>query len=216
MHVIEDVTRLLLGLATPAALVALVLAGIALRREGTIAFGPGGGFGRWMLWAAVLLTLPGLLAWLSLWGIPVPLVSGSPDLRFLFNVHIDVMTFVNLWVIERLAPVLAAYFVLRAALDSAEGGTPLRSLLAAMFLLAVPATKALLAGWNTGTNYATVDVLAEAWTYLTARVMPVVAGLALCAAILNFASGRPALRLVGCAAGFLILPAAWRLVLRMM
>jgi hypothetical protein len=169
-----------------------------------------------MLWSAVMLTLPQLLGWFSLWGISVPLVSGSPTTRFLFNIQIDVMTFVNLWVIGRLVPVLAAYFVLRGVLDTADGHTPLPSLLTAMFLLAVPATRALLSGFGGATNYSTVDMLADAWTYLTSRVMPVAAGLAICGAILNFASGRPALRIVGCAAAFLIVPAIWRLVLRMM
>lgn len=219
MALIQDVIRLLLALATPAALIALVLAGLALRREGSITFGPGtGGFSKWMLWAAVLLTVPSLLNWFTLWGIRVPIVSGSPSTRFLFNLQIDLMTFVNLWVIGRMIPVLAAFFVLRGVLDTSEGSTPLASILAAMFLLAVPATRALMAGWGGGAanNYATVDMLADGWTYITTRIMPIAAGLAICGAIFSFASGRPALRTVGCAAAFLIIPAIHRLVLQMM
>lgn len=219
MPVIQDVIRLLLALAAPAALVALVLAGLALRREGTLSFGPGtGGFSKWMFWAAILLTVPSLLNWFSLWGIRVPVATGSPNTRFLFNLQIDVMTFVNLWVIGRLVPVIAAFFVLRAVLDTSAGGTPLASILAAMFLLAAPATLGLMMRWGGGVsnNYATVDMLADAWTYLTTRIMPVASGLAVCGAIFSFASGRPALRQVGCAAAFLIIPAIHRLVLRMM
>jgi hypothetical protein len=48
-QLILDGSRLLLALAAPASLVALVLAGIALRREGTTSFSVGGGgFSKWM------------------------------------------------------------------------------------------------------------------------------------------------------------------------
>ena len=54
-----DAIRFLLALAAPASLVALVLAGIALRREGTTSFSVGGGgFSKWMFWAIVMITLP--------------------------------------------------------------------------------------------------------------------------------------------------------------
>jgi hypothetical protein len=46
--------------------------------------------------------------------------------------------------------------------------------------------------------------------------MPIAAGLAVIGAILNFAAGRPAVRLIGCAAGFLTVSALWRLVVSMM
>ena len=52
-----DAIRFLLALAIPASLVALVLAGIALRREGTTSFSVGGGgFSKWMFWAIVMIT----------------------------------------------------------------------------------------------------------------------------------------------------------------
>lgn len=216
MNLALDVVRLLQQLAVPAALVALLLAGLALRREHGLAIGPGGAFGKWVWWSAVMLTLPQLLGWFSLWGIVVPSASGSPSNRVLFNVGIDIMTFVNLWLIDRFVPVLAAFFVLRASIAAMHGESPLPSVFAAMFLLAILSTRTLLDGWGGTSNYATVETLAAAWTYLTARVMPVASGLAVCAAILNFAAGRPALRIAGCAAAFLILPAIWRLVVRMM
>jgi len=196
-----------------------VLAGVALRRDGAVTFGPGtGGFSKWMMWAAVFLTVPSLLSWFATWGINVPLPGGAISSRWLFNLQIDVLSFVNLWVIGRLVPVLAAYFVLRSVLDSAEGSAPIPSILAAMFLLAVPATRALMAGWGggAGNNYATADMLADGWTYIVTRILPVAAALAICGAIFNFASGRPALRMVASAAAFLIVPSIWRLVLKMM
>ena len=58
--------RFLLALAAPASLVALVLAGIALRREGTTSFSVGGGgFSKWMFWAIVMITLPQVFGWFA-------------------------------------------------------------------------------------------------------------------------------------------------------
>ena len=57
-----DIARTLLALAAPAALLCLVLAGIALRRDGGRNSSIGGGFSRWMFWAVVFLTLPQLMA----------------------------------------------------------------------------------------------------------------------------------------------------------
>jgi uncharacterized membrane protein len=46
--------------------------------------------------------------------------------------------------------------------------------------------------------------------------MPIAAGLAVIAAIFNFLTNRPAMRLVASALGFLTVAAVWRLVLQMM
>ena len=63
---ILDGIRLLLALAAPASLVALTLAAIALRREGTTTFSVGGGgFSKWMFWAIVMITLPQVFGWFA-------------------------------------------------------------------------------------------------------------------------------------------------------
>src|SRR6266581_4681329 len=165
-QLVLDSIRFLLALAAPAALVALVLAGIALRREGTTSFSVGGGgFSKWMFWAIVMITLPQ---------------------------------------------------VLRSVIDWSEGYTPLASILGAMFLLAIPASAALLQGWNDGTRFGTAAVLEGAWTSTASRIMPIAAGLAVMGAVVNFAFGRPAIRLIGSAAAFLTVSALWRLVVSMM
>jgi len=215
-QLLQDIIRVLLALATPAALVALVLAGIALRREGGTTFWIGGGFSRWIFWAIVLLTIPQLLSWFSFFGVGVPLPSGGIGTGWLASFRADVVTFVQDFVIGRLAPVLAAFFVLRAVLDTADGGTPLPSILTAMFLLAAPHTLSLFESWNTGGRFATADILDSLWTYLASQILPVAAGLAIIGAMINFAMHRPALRLVAVSAGFLTVSALWRLVLSMM
>jgi hypothetical protein len=118
----------------PASLVALVLAGIALRREGTTSFSiGGGGFSKWMFWAIVMITLPQVFG---------PLPSGGIGNGWMSAFSNDATNFVNNFVIARLVTVLAAWMVLRSVIDFSEGYTPLASILGAMFLLAIPATAA--------------------------------------------------------------------------
>jgi hypothetical protein len=216
-QLILDGCRLLLALAAPASLVALVLAGIALRREGTMSFSVGGGgFSKWMFWAIVMITLPQVFGWFAFWGVGASLPGGGIGNGWMSTFSNDATIFVNTVVIGRLVPVLAAWMVLRCVIDFSEGYTPLASILGAMFLLAIPATAALLQGWNDGTRFGTAAVLEGAWTYTASRIMPIAAGLAVIGAIINFAIGRPAIRLIGCAGAFLTVAALWKLVVSMM
>jgi len=213
MNLINDGIGLLLGLAPVAALVALVLAGLALRNQGSVL--QNGRFGQRMFWAAVMLTLPQILIRFSGFGMNVPISAGGGT-AFLNVFKVDVTNFVNQFLVGYFAPVVAAWLVLRAVVDISEGRSPLSSILGAMFLLSIASTQALLQSWNSGTKFATADVLAGLWTYTASRILPVAAGLAIIGAILNFAFGKPAMRLICCAAGFLTVAALWRLVVSMM
>ena len=95
-------------------------------------------------------------------------------------------------------------------------GIHLSSILAAMFLLGTQTTYNLLQSYNTGTQYATVDVLDSLWNHLVGTVMPTAAVLALVGAILNFATRKPFLRLVAVALALLTVSAIWKLLVSMM
>jgi hypothetical protein len=213
MNLINDGIGFLLALAPVAAAVALVLAGLALRREGS--FLQGGRFGLWIFWAIVFLTVPQLLLWFSGFGLNLPISPGGGT-AFLNVLRVDLTNFVNQFLVGVFAPVMAAWMVLRAVIDVAEGRSPLYSVLGAMFLLSVASTLTLLQSWNSGTKFATTDVLAALWTYTASRILPVAAGLAIIGAVLNFAFGKPSLRLVCAAGGFLTVSALWQLVRAMM
>ena len=215
-QLLNDIINTLLALATPAALVSLVLAGISLRREGGTSFLIGGGFTKWMFWSVVFLTLNPLLSWFSSFGVSVPLPGGGIGTSWLNSFQTDVSNFVNNFVMTRLATTLAAYFVLRAILDTASGGHPLPSVIAAMFLLGAQATYTLMQGYNTGSQYATADTLDSLWNYIAGTLMPITAGLAVVGAIINFTTNKPALRLVGVALAMLSVSALWYLVVDMM
>ena len=214
-----DIIRVLLLLAGPAAFVCLLNAGIALRREGGSVFWVGGGFSKWMLWAVIFLGLEPTLTWFQFFGVPVFFPPGAAvGTQWLANIQQGISTFVSSFVVARIAPVAAAYFVVRSVLDTASGTGPLPSILSAMFLLAISSTHALLDTWTPAGNRFSIAVgLESMWTYLASRIMPIAAGLSACGAIVLFAFNRPGyLRLVMCAGGFLTVSALWILINRMM
>jgi hypothetical protein len=214
-QLLTDIIQVLLQLAPAASLVAMVLAGISLRQEGGTTFLIGGSFTKWMFWAIVFVTLGPLLGWFTSFGVATPLPSGGIGTSWLASFESDVSNFVTTFVAGRMVTTLAAYFVLRSVLDSASGGHPLPSIVAAMFLLGTQTTYSLIASYNTGTQFATADVLDSLWNYLAGTIMPIAAGLAIIGAIINFATGRPAMRLVAVALAMLCVSGIWKLVLSM-
>jgi len=215
-ELLRDLIRLLLNLAPLAAVGCLVLAGISLRREGGTNFVIGGGFTKWMFWAAVFVTLPQTLSFLTARGLNVSIPGGNVSTDWVSNIYSVVASFMEEMVLARIVPTVAAYFIIRAVLDAAEGNTPLRSVLTAMFLLAASTTLDLMSSFNSGGEMALADVLDRLWNYLAGRIMPIAAALAIIGAILNFAAARPWLRLVACSMAFLTVSALWRLVVAMM
>lgn len=214
-QLLTDITQLLLDLAPAASLVALVLAGLSLRREGGPASVLGGGFTKWMFWAVLFAAVVPLIGWFSSFGVATPLPSGGIGTTWLASFESDASQFVTNFVVGRFATTLAAFFVLRSILDSAAGEHPLPSILAAMFLLGIQATYSLIASYDSGTPYAPVDILDGLWNYVAGTIMPIAAGLAIVGAILNFATRRPAMRLIAVALAMLCVSGIWKLVLAM-
>ncbi len=214
-QLLNDIIQVLLGLAPAAALVALILAGLSLRREGGVTFLIGGNFTKWMFWAVAFVTLQPLLGWFTSFGVGAAVPAGGITSSWLNSFQSSISSFVTNFVVGRLGTTLAAYFVLRAILDTASGGHPLPSILAAMFLLGTQTTHALIQGFSTGTQFALADILDNLWTYLAGTIMPIAAGLAIVGAIINFATHRPAMRLIAVALAMLCISGIWRLVLSM-
>jgi hypothetical protein len=107
-QLLNDIVRLLINVAPALALLTLVLAGIALRLEGSTTLVIGGGFTKWMFWAIVLIALPQLLLWFSFFGVPAPVAEGGIGTTWIASLLTDITTFVNDFVIGRLAITLAA------------------------------------------------------------------------------------------------------------
>ena len=211
-NIISDLLALLFDLAVPAATCTLVLAGLALRSESGVNFEAGGRFQRWMVWTVILLTLPQLLSWFAAQGIQLPPQQGAASSPWLSAMEASFKTFVTAIVVGKLVPVAAAFFVLKAALDGAQGHNPLGSIVTAIFLLAVSSTVRLIQGFNNGTTLATLDTLAGIWNYLSGTILPEAAGLAVAGAVFNFVRHKPFMPLIYSALAFLSVTGIWKLV----
>ncbi len=215
-QLLSDFIRLMLLLATPAAVICLLVAGLSLRQSGGPTAVIGGNFSKWMFWAIVFITLPGLLSWFPSFGVPASIPGGGIGTGWMANLQSDLANFVQNFLVSRLATSLAAFYVLRAILETVEGGHPLPSIITAMFLLAVQTTFTLLKSYNSGGQYATADVLDSLWNYAAGTICPIAAGLAIVGAVWNFATRRPIMPLVGATLGLLTVSAIWKLVTKMM
>ena len=211
-QILVDLMKLLFDMAVPVALCTMVLAGLALRQEGGVNFQLGGGFQRWALWSVIMLTLPQFLSWFAAQGILMPPQGGNISSPWINGVEMSVTSFVSNVVVARLIPVLAAFAILKAALDASNGHSPLGSIIAGIFLLSVSGTVQLMQGWNSGTTLATADMLTSAWNFLAGTILPEAAGLAVAGAILNYARHRPFMPLVVSGLAFLSVSALWHLV----
>jgi hypothetical protein len=211
-QIIVDLLTLLFDMAVPAAICTMVLAGIALRQEGGVNFHMGGKFQRWMLWSVILLTLPQLLSWFAAQGITMPAQGGGIGSAWVASLQTSFSGFVSNVVVAKLIPILAAFCVLKAALDAAEGQSPLASIIAGLFLLSASGTVQLMQSWNSGSEFATTDMLTSTWNFLAGTILPEAAGLAIVGAIVNYARHRPFMPLVGSGLAFVSVSAIWQLV----
>ena len=202
-QIIVDLLTLLFDMAVPAAICTMVLAGIALRQEGGVNFQTGGKFQRWVLWSVILLTLPQFLSWFAAQGITMPAQGGGISSAWVSSLQTSFSGFVSNIVVAKLIPVLAAFCVLKAALDAAEGQSPLPSVIAGLFLLSVSGTVQLMRSWNSGSEFATTDMLTSAWNFLAGTILPEAAGLAIVGAIFNYARHRPFMPAGGIGIGIL-------------
>src|SRR5260370_17573455 len=116
----------------------------------------------------------------------MPHAGGGVTSWWLVGMESSFQSFVTNVIVARLAPILAAFFVLKAALDGAQGHNPLGSIVASIFLLTVSSTIQLFQGWNSGTQFAITDMFPYLSNYLTGIIFPIAAGVAVVGAVLNY------------------------------
>ena len=210
-QILAELLQLLFDLAIPSAMCTMVMAGLALRHEGGVNFEVGGQFHKWMLWSVILLTLPQFLSWFAAQGITMPPQAAEMNGVWKNSVETTVNNFVSDVLAARLIPTLAAFCVMKSALDLAQGSSPLGSAVSAIFLLSISGTLRLMRSWNSGTEFASADMLVSMWNYLAGTILPEAAGLAVAAAVINYARRRPFMPVVFCALAFLSITALWKL-----
>ena len=215
--VFRAILGLLMDLTIPGALGAFVLAGMRLRSEGGMNFEASGGFLKWMFWGCFLLTIPSISSWLGAEGIPgASQLSQAGATGAAYTAGIEKVTgdFVDNFFVGHVVPVVAASLVFKAVLDLSQGYSPLASIIAALFLLGVEGIWNLATGsWlqNNG-QYGATDMLMSMFGYAANRISPIVGGLALSGAILNYVRHRPWLGLVASGLAFLSVTGIWALV----
>ena len=94
-QLLSDFIRLMLLLATPAAVICLLVAGLSLRQSGGPTAVIGGNFSKWMFWAIVFITLPGLLSWFPSFGVPASVPGGGIGTGWMANLQSDLANFVQ-------------------------------------------------------------------------------------------------------------------------
>jgi hypothetical protein len=203
--IIGSIINLLLGLASIAGLGSLILAGWSLRQEGLGAnFQVGGSFLRYVFWAGIFLTLPGIFTWLNANGVSVQQETTGVPSGYMQQIESVIETFVTDMVLNHLVPVLAAALVLKGVLDASEGHVPTGSIVASLFLVGVYGVyNHATQQWNDVSSYATTDFLMNAWTWMATTICPIAAGLAIAGAILSYVRNQQWTRYVACSLAFL-------------
>ena len=202
-------------LAVPASLAAFVLAGMKLRNEGGVNYQAGGGFLKWLFWGSLLLTLPGVSAWLVQETVPgaAQLKLGGVSTPYTNGINKVAGDFVDDVLTSHLVPVIGAALVFKAILDQSQGTNPLGSIVTAMFLLGIQGIYKLATGsWLTGGAYSTTELLMNAFNYAAGTISPIVGGLAISAGILAFVQHKQWKSFVASGIGFLCVTGLWALV----
>lgn len=90
--------------------------------------------------------------------------------------------------------------------------SPLGLVVLAIFLLSVPGSVQLMQSWNSGTEFATTDMLVSIWNYVAGIILPEAAGLAIVGAVVNYSRKKSFMPLVFSSLAFLSVTALWKLV----
>jgi hypothetical protein len=212
MQILQALYGLLTSVGVTLSLACLVMAGLKLREEGGINFHAGGGFFKWLLWAVIFLTLPGIQIWLQSEGVQTTTLTATtaPYTSTLQHVLSD---FVINYLVGRIVPILAAMLLFKGLLDLTEGRHPMPSIVTALFLLSVQGTYTLMQTWAAGAGtYAVTDVLWSMCSYLFTTISPIVGALCIVGAIFNYIRDREWANLVFGGIGFLTIWGLWSLL----
>jgi hypothetical protein len=113
---------------------------------------------------------------------------------------------------DRIVPVVAGALVLKSLLDAGEGHSPFPSIISALFLLGIGGFFIQVEGWNTGSQYATADILKSMLGWAMTSVAPVLGAMTIYGGIVQFVRRQAWVVYAFVGAGFLAVPALWSLV----
>ncbi len=132
----------------------------------------GGSFLRYILWAAIFLTMQGIGTWFASLGLGLNGFNIGFGTGELGPIAAVVTRFVQDVVLVHLVPVIAAALVVKAIFDIGERHNPLPSIISALFLLGIQGLFTIFQSWNDGSDFATTDFLVTpgiTWPHSSAR-----------------------------------------------
>jgi hypothetical protein len=216
MGFISGIGTTLVTAAPYVGLCCLVTAGIALRGEGGTNFGIGGGFAKWLLWAFIFCALPTIpmivnsLGNNQLGSLTGSFSGGTAEFT---GLGVGVQTFIQGWIVGKAVPSIAGFLVVKAILDSNDGGTPFPSLISALFLLSVTGIWTMAQKWVESTDeYGITTGMSGALSYVLTTVCPIAASFCFIGAVVQFIKGRGWGKLVISGIAMLSATGIWALV----
>jgi hypothetical protein len=197
------------------ALGCFVAATISFRSGGGTNFEFGSGFIQWVFWGMIFLSLPALPALMNAAGIPMVAISGTTPVYM--SKLLDAVTFfTQTYLITKIVPVVGAALVLKALFDSADGKSPVPSLVSALLVLSTNALWTMASAWSLGSDqYGVADGLMNLVNWFGSNVCPAVGALCVIGAVINYVTnkkwGQLAITAVAmmCFSGIWLLVQAW-------
>lgn len=181
---------LLIGAAPFMALGCFVAATISFRSGGGMNFDFGSGFVQWIFWGVVFLSLQGLPSLMSAAGIPMTAISGTTPV-YIANLLKAVTFFTQTYLITKVVPLVGAALVLKALFDSAEGNSPVPSLISALLVLSTSALWTMASAWSLSSDqYGVADGLMNLVNWFGSNVCPAVGALCVIGAVVNYVTNK--------------------------
>jgi hypothetical protein len=200
--IISDIIGTLIGLSPLFALGAFVLAGLALRGEGGTNFNMGGSFTKYLIWSAIFFALPGIVTQAASWAgaSNLPGLTGATVGKPIISAATSALQYVG----TKLLPIFGGALIFKALLDSAEGKSPLPSIVSSLFVMGLAAAVNASASASASASTYSPDTLLSLYlTYATGTLCPIIASMCVAAAIVTYVRGGKWGGMVLTAVGFL-------------
>ena len=211
--ILTDLLGLLLGAAPYVALGCFVTAALAFRSGGGQNFELGDGFVKWIFWGIVFISLSSLPLFIGALGIPIQMPSATQSGAWVGTLIGAVNSFSNGFLLGKIVPVAVGALVLKALLDSAEGKSPVPSIISAILALSIKGMYDMVNSWGLSSDqYGVADGLLKVVNWMGSNVCPAIGALCVIGAIINYVRGKPWGQLALTSVAMLCFSGIWILV----
>ena len=211
-QILTDLLGLLLGAAPYFALGCFVTAALTFRSGGGQNFELNDGFVKWIFWGVVFISLSSLPLFLGAMGVPIQM-PGSTTSAWVTTLITAVNNFSNGFLLGKIVPVAVGALVLKALLDSAEGKSPVPSIISAILALSIKGMYDMVNSWGLSSDqYGVADGLLKIVNWMGSNVCPAAGALCVIGGIINYGRGKPWGQLAITSVAMLCFSGIWMLV----